>query len=229
MTTASTHLRYERKFIPDGLGLAEMLALVRVHPAMFREAYPERPVNNLYFDTPDLRHYHEHIHGAAQRVKVRLRWYGAWGGRLEQPVLEFKTRHGTVSRKETHALPALTLDGNFPRAILEAAAAGGGLPEAARFHLRGLEPSLANRYHRRYFHSADRAVRLTVDWGLQFFAPRHLNGARRPLPHDGPAVILELKYGEAHAEDAARITNAFPFRLTRCSKYVLGVECLSRA
>ena len=39
-------------------------------------------------------------------------------------------------------------------------------------------------------------------------------------------MILELKFDARHAETAAAVTNAFPFRLQRCSKYVLGIEQL---
>jgi hypothetical protein len=40
-------------------------------------------------------------------------------------------------------------------------------------------------------------------------------------------VVVELKYGLAEAEFAAPLTNALPFRLARCSKYVLGVTSLA--
>jgi hypothetical protein len=40
-------------------------------------------------------------------------------------------------------------------------------------------------------------------------------------------VVIELKFGLAEAEYAAPITNALPFRLARCSKYVLGINTLA--
>ena len=224
MAAAFTHFRYERKFLPDGLTLPEVVALVRYHPALFHEPYPERMVNNLYFDTPDLRHYQHHINGAANRLKIRLRWYGDFRGRVEQPALELKIRHGLVCRKEAYAMPALDIDGDFSRSKLEARFQRDGLPEAARLHLHCLEPSLANRYRRRYFCSADGALRLTLDWELRFAAPRNFHGASPALFHCGPPVVVELKYGDTHAEHAARAASVFPFRLTRCSKYVLGLQ-----
>jgi hypothetical protein len=197
------------------------------HRALFYEPYPERPVNNLYFDTPDLHHYHDHINGLADRIKVRWRWYGDFSGQIDQPQLELKVKRGLVSAKATHALPPFAVNGNIPRDTLENALRRDSVPAATALRLHGLEPALANRYHRRYFLSADGAVRLTVDWGLEFMTPRLFLGWLKPHPHHGPLVIVELKYPPEQAARAAAVASAFPFRLTRCSKYVLGVHLTS--
>lgn len=220
-------LRYERKFLPAGFSIAQVLAFVRQHPALFREGYPERPVNNLYFDTPGLRHYHDHVHGLACREKVRLRWYGEFHGRVERPCLEFKHRQGLLGGKTTHGLPPLTVNGGFDRAALAALWARADLPPATRLQLHGVQPVLANRYQRRYFVSADRHFRLTLDWALESYDVRTAGHAPRPVRQDEPRLILELKYDAAHAAAADEVANSFPFRLVRCSKYVLGIECLA--
>jgi len=227
MTRLPTDLRYERKFLPTGSFLAEVLALVRQHPALFREAYPERPVNNLYFDTPGLRHYFDHVNGAACREKVRLRWYGEFHGRVENPRLEFKHRQGLLGGKTTHGLPAFSVNGGFDRDALAALWTRADLPEATRLQLRGVQPVLANRYRRRYFASADGHFRLTLDWALETYDVRAAAHALRVVRPDEPKLILELKYDAAHAAEADRVANSFPFRLTRCSKYVLGLERLA--
>jgi hypothetical protein len=224
MGSEPANLRYERKFLPDGLSRAEVLACIRMHSALFREAYPERTVNNLYLDTPNRRHYFDHINGAACREKVRVRWYGAFQGRVERPRLEFKYRRGLLGGKTTHALPAFTVNGGFRRA--ELAALWQDLPEAIRLRLGGVEPSLANRYRRSYFVSADGHFRLTLDWALETWDVCTTARPAHPAMPEGLPFILELKYDALHAPEADRITNAFPFRLVRCSKYVLGVERL---
>jgi hypothetical protein len=226
MTTASSQPRYERKLIAVGLVAAEAVALVRRHPAMFRETFPERAVNNLYLDTPDLRHYTDHVNGSANRLKVRIRWYGEFGGRIERPVMEFKTKRGLVSSKAAHPLRPMTVNGSWPQETFQAVLKQSALPDAATLHLHGLAPALANHYRRRYFCSAS-GIRLTLDWALRFYDARHSSRWQAVAPHGGPGVIIELKYDLAKAEEAARITNAFPFRLTRCSKYVLGIQCLN--
>lgn len=217
-------VRHERKFLPDGFTPAELIARVRCHPAVFRESYPERVVNNLYFDSPDLRHYHDHVDGMANRLKFRVRWYGDFRGRIERPVLEVKSRQGLVGAKSAYALPPITLNGDWSRRWWGAAFEPAGLPDRVRLQLAAVEPKLANRYRRRYFCTADGQVRLTVDFALEFLDPRH--GSLAPVRALQPPVILELKYDPANSAAAARIANAFPFRLTRCSKYILGMDDL---
>jgi hypothetical protein len=65
---------------------------------------------------------------------------------------------------------------------------------------------------------------LTVDSGLQFAAARQVQGIFCP---PATPVVVKLKYGLAEAEYAAPVTNALPFRLARCSKYVLGITSLA--
>ena len=218
--------RFERKFTPPGLSVAETLGLVRRNPALFREPYPERVVNNVYFDTPDLRHFHDHVSGTARRLKVRIRWYGDFGGAIAQPRLEFKLRRGTVSGKEGFPLPPFELNGHFPRGVMEAALRAEARPEQARLRLLGLQPVLGNRYSRRYFCAAAGGVRLTVDWGLEFFDLRDVGASIRPLWGCEHGPIVELKYPAASMTEAAAVTGCFPFRLVRCSKYVVGVQQL---
>jgi hypothetical protein len=227
MTTLLPNLRYERKFIADGLALADVLALVKRHPAAFRETYPARSVNNLYLDSPDLRDYRDHVNGIAHRSKTRIRWYGAWAGRLDTPALERKLKRGQVSGKLSHRLPPLSMNGHVWRPDLETAFDSADLPPLARSALHHLQPSLLNRYLRHYFHTADGRFRLTVDSGLQFAAARQAQGMSVSFCSSAAPVVIEVKYGLAEAEEAPQVTNVLPFRLARCSKYVLGITTLA--
>ena len=40
-------------------------------------------------------------------------------------------------------------------------------------------------------------------------------------------IVIELKYGLMEAVSAAHVANPLPFRLARCSKYVLGINTLT--
>ena len=215
--------RYERKFVAGGLVLAEVLALVRRHPAAFREAYPPRFVNNIYLDSHGRSDYHDNIVGVANRSKTRVRWYGPLSGQIAEPVLERKLKRGLISGKLTHALPGFAANGGMIQPLLKSAFDAALLPERLRSDLCQREPSLFNRYRRYYFLSGDGRFRLTVDTELQFGCGGSSNGLRATLTPFAPAQILELKFGPSEAEQADRVTNSLPFRLARCSKYVLGI------
>lgn len=218
--------RYERKLVCEALDLPEVLAMVRRHPALFREAYPARTVNNIYLDSPDLADYRAHVSGVAQRTKTRIRWYGPWSGVNLAATLEGKLKLGLVSGKESFRLPALALNGGLLVPALKAALEAADLPPRWRLALAHRQPSLLSRYQRHYFQSADRRFRLTVDSGLQFAPARPAGIAAASFGAPLPRVVLELKYGPAEADCAATITNALPFRLARCSKYVVGIDSL---
>ena len=226
MTSPLPQLRCERKFIGQRLSLAEVAALVRRHPALFREIYPPRTVNNIYLDSDVLRDYFDHVEGVANRVKTRIRWYGPLNGHIARPTLERKLKRGFVSGKAAHSLSAITLAGSLARPALDEALARSELPAALRMAVRHLRPALVNRYQRQYWLSACGRFRLTIDWNLQFSDPHASRLSANRVAAVSPGVILELKFDPQYMEGAAAISNALPLHLSRCSKYVLGIESL---
>jgi VTC domain-containing protein len=224
MTSPLPHLRYEKKFIAEGCTLAEILATVKRHPSAFREAYPPRVVNNLYLDSPSRRDYHDHINGAANRTKTRVRWYGARFEAAERPMLERKLKRGMVSGKEAYQIPTLSINGGCLRSLLGALFDAALIPPIVCATLRHMEPALFNRYQRHYFMSRDGKFRLTVDCGLQFAGMSCEHRQSIDLSPPVKTLILELKFGPALAMDADLITNVLPFRVARFSKYVAGIE-----
>lgn len=224
MTPALPHPRYEKKLLGEPFTLAEILARVKRHPSGFREVYPPRVVNNIYLDSPALRDYHDHVNGAANRSKTRVRWYGLQSQLLPSPVLERKLKRGMVSGKEAHPLPPLSMNGACIHSSLDTAFDSAVVPPLLRAGLRLLEPALFNRYRRNYFLSHDGRFRLTVDSDLQFVRVRHDHWPASAPPSPATTIVIELKFGPEVAEDADVITNAFPFRIVRFSKYVTGIQ-----
>jgi hypothetical protein len=225
-TGAPTAVRYERKWVPEGFSLAEVLAMVRRHPAAFRPAFPERQVNNVYLDTPELDHYFDHISGASERLKVRLRWYGEFTSAAPAATLELKRKRGSASWKESFPLPGIRLEDALSRARLPGGWKVSCVPESLRLSLQSLRPAVANHYRRHYFQTPQGGIRLTVDSHLGFFGFDTPNHGLRRLHHQGPATVVELKYHDAQTDEAVEIVNHFPCRLGRCSKYVLGIQQL---
>ena len=216
--------RFERKYHISEVPTAEVEHWVRRSPALFSEVYAPRFVNNIYLDRPGLAAYFQNLNGLADRTKLRIRWYGALLGPMAKPVLEFKIKRGMVGTKEFFPLKPFTLARGFGIGDLRSVLDDSPLPAAVQVELGEVEPALINRYHRKYFVSADGTYRITVDSGLEFYrVHRHDNQflSRSTLPD---STVMELKYSGAIAALDDRITNFFPFRVTRMSKYVSGLE-----
>jgi hypothetical protein len=219
-------LRYERKLIPRGYAVAEVLAAILRHPAVFRETYQARAINNIYFDTAGLGDYQDHVSGAAHRVKTRIRWYGRLCGHIARPFLERKAKFGAVGTKQRYELPSFCFDGEKLHIDLQELLNQSTVPGGVREQMLERKATLVNRYHRRYFASADRSFRLTVDTDLEFYGVGTLARKLSALARSAPPVIIELKYDLPAAERAEGITNQMPFRVERCSKYIMGMQAL---
>lgn len=221
--------RYERKFFVSELSRAQIESVVRLHPALFRPIFHARQVDNIYLDTTDLAAYRENSIGFSEgRTKVRIRWYGELLGKIERPTLEFKTRWGLLNRKRSYPLPAFELDSGFRRGRLVDVLARAELPQDERERLAGLEPVLINHYLRSYWRSADGLFRLTIDSDLAFLGVRLLSNSFLLRAGAGPACVVELKYPPQADELAHELSSRFPFRMTRSSKYTLGIERIGR-
>lgn len=204
--------RIERKFSLTGMLPDALPVLLQQHPAGFRKHHPDRWVNSLYFDDEARTAYFDNLRGVHQRQKLRLRWYGDLrGGTVYQ--LELKERRNEANRKHTRLV--LEIDPrDWPAGR-----------QALQQFIRGpwQEPLLGVRYHRSYWLSANGAFRLTIDRQLHYFYPPHRSAAR-PRPMEG--VILEIKHALEDDERAKPLYQAWPFRPTRHSKYVRGMQLL---
>jgi hypothetical protein len=217
--------RFERKFYVSDLTFAEVESVVRLNPGLFHEIFHPRWVNNIYFDSPEMDSFLDNVAGAMFRSKVRIRWYGDLRGGSQQPTIEFKKKCGLLGSKESYPLAPFAIGEDFSRSRIRELLHSSLLPEFLCARLACAEPSLLNRYRRKYFRSVDERYRITLDDRQQFFEVSPLPGLRKLWTNDSD-VILELKYAQEDDDDASRITNHFPFRLTKSSKYVRGIEVI---
>jgi hypothetical protein len=269
-----SELRYERKFLVEAIDAHQAQLLIRLHPALFTSPYPPRQVNSLYLDDPDLSDYYDNVRGAAERKKVRLRWYGGTFGVMAHPALEIKFKRGLVGGKlrcplvapgelaavdnqmapgnparpgspvapdnlvapdnpvragkmarSTNLAAPVNLAGGFGDAQLQQMFDAADLPLDVRGLLKGLSATLLNSYQRQYFVSSDQRFRLTLDSRLVFYqANQALGNTFMHRQRADSQVILELKYDPQHETLAPRVAGFYPFRATRSSKYVQGME-----
>ncbi len=216
--------RYERKFnIVDGERIF-VLEQIRRHPAMFREIYVPRQVNNIYLDTPNLKFYHDNKSGIAQRKKVRIRWYGDRMGNIENPKLEYKIKNNMVGDKWTFDLPGFDLNDDVYTAKIQLLFAKANLPPPIAEDLARLRPTLLNTYQRTYFLSHNRHFRLTFDEEMHYYGLLQLQQISSAVKEVANQYVIELKYNLDMDDSAQTITHRFPWRIDKNSKYVNGIE-----
>lgn len=223
-------VRYELKYAFAEDRHDDVLRAVKNHPAIFSEIFHKRQINNIYFDTSDLRNYWANINGVGNREKYRIRWYGETFGPVASPVLEIKRKFGLVGDKKSKKMPAFELTHDFSwfnyAQIIEDHFAGTDNPESAVYinNLLVQYPTIINQYQRQYFMTRDGKFRLTIDTDINYrkIASNYVGRDAHPDNH----IIVEIKFTKEHAVAAEQVTNAFNWRLSRNSKYVNGVNAL---
>lgn len=208
-------MRYERKYRIEKVHLNVILQTIKMHPAGLYKLFPDRQINNIYFDTPGLTTYKENVMGIANRDKFRVRWYGWDPLIIQNPKLEIKHRRNNVGAKTIYDVAPFSFE-NLS-----------GLTEEVN-KLSGtyavLSPALQNSYKRAYFGTRDKKFRITIDWDLSYASMLTVNQFRRHQQFEPNVHILEVKYEQELEEEADRISQFFPFRSTKNSKYVTGIE-----
>ena len=196
-------------------------SIVKSHPAMFHKIYYKRNINNIYFDTTDFSSYIDNIEGVRDRRKVRIRWYGELLGVCKNPVLEIKYKKGLLGWKERHNLHdfVLNLENRFIfKELLKKKSF-----DLKKLDLHFLTPTLLNRYERTYYLSFDRKYRITLDSKIEFFSINPIRDYFKTYC-DEEKTVIELKYDQQYDRGAKDITQHLPFRVTKNSKYVTGID-----
>jgi len=170
--------------------------------------------------------YWDNEFGTSQRVKTRIRWYGDLFGMLKEPVLQLKLKNGIVGSKISFPLNQFALDSSFSSRSLKTILKASEIPPLIEEELLSMQPTLLNHYSRKYFQSVDKRYRLTLDWDMEFYTIDHnINNFNKKI-RDFFYIVLELKYSDNDDDIADTITNCFPFRISKSSKYVRGIDYL---
>lgn len=221
--------RYEIKMECEDILLDPVRSWVLLHPAAFREAFPPRWVNSLYFDTFGLDTLNDHIESVAERRKLRFRWYGGDLG-LARGQLELKCKRERIGWKlvlpvgrdlDLHSQEWFDLQGEISSAIQFA-------PDRLFYELLQVSgPLIINRYRREYFVSCDDRIRLTLDYEISAFdqrlSPRPNLEFRLPMIN---AMVVEFKCAVEHYAYLADVLAQFPLRVRRYSKYVTAMDSM---
>lgn len=226
MKTDNINYRYERKFLITGMSFKRVEKIIRLNPVNFRKLYPERKINNIYFDNHVLESFHDNVDGIAKREKIRIRWYGNKYGYISKPVLEIKKRNNSVGTKDQYLLKGFNVDKDLDEATLKHMVLISDIPNIIKKKVLMLSPKLLNSYERKYYISFDKKFRITLDKNLFYMKFMPYNNNFLDIVVDKNSTVLEIKYDMENDKDISTITNSFNFRLTKNSKYVTGIFSL---
>lgn len=212
--------RHEIKFAAYETEYSTLRHWLLMHPSGFRSPYPERQVNNIYFDTWDYRAYAENLAGVSERSKLRYRWYGDSPGPAPGQ-LEVKQKRNHFGWKLRFKISDTIWEPGYSwqdiRAGLKAA-----LPLDAQLWLaQNPLPVMLNRYRREYFVTANGLIRATIDTDQRAYDQR-----RWPEPNFEIAAIMqstlvmEFKFARKDRQQAAALLGTIPVRIGRHSKYM---------
>jgi len=212
-------LRYEKKFVVLDYSEHETEMFVKSNKFLFREIFEPRYVNNIYFDYMNFSSFFENIDGEHDREKTRIRWYGLDIKQADSPQLEFKIKRGLLGSKEIYKMKNFNLDSN-----LENIVKNNDFDKRVFLKLTNQKPILINRYKRKYFISADKKFRITIDTNLHFYFIAQNKLSLNKKISDSGKIIVELKYEKEYENQAKQISSELPFRLSKNSKYLTGVN-----
>jgi len=194
-------------------------------------------VNNLYFDTPDLRFYHDTKFRKLTRYKPRIRYYGNKARDLIWP--EIKYRHASIIWKKRYSIPVEKYRDLFiPRQSEDA-------PRSRMFierfedllHWTGARPVLHVRYFREpYVTDLEAYGRVTFDRNLCY---RLVHGSigldyqeKDMMYYDDPVttmnfnspVLLEIKVETRVPVWVVELIRKFNLGQRGFSKYCYGID-----
>ena len=98
------------------------------------------------------------------------------------------------------------------------------LPVEISEKIKNLQPVLLNSYNRSYYRTLDKKFRATIDTEMEYNDVRSTWNFFPHIYREQLKTVVELKYDEIWNSEAEKITNQFPFRLDKNSKFVAGLK-----
>jgi hypothetical protein len=218
------YARLEIKFSAYEVQVHTLLHWLKMHPACFFKPFPDRQVNNIYFDMYNYYAFAENLSGASSRTKVRYRWYGE----SKDPdigTIEIKCKRNYFGWKHRYPINKPPYKAGYSLKDIRQALLEQLPPDGKKWLNTSPFPIIINRYYRKYFLSSDEKIRVTMDtkqavWDQRFKPlPNFKNKANLP-----PALVVEVKFDRKDREVASQILEGIPLRVSRFSKYISGVR-----
>lgn len=222
----SQEYRYERKFVIQPKFLNILKIWFSVNEFLLKKSFQSRQINNIYLDTINFDFFNQNITGIGIRNKVRLRWYGSLYQHAE-PILEIKQKAGSVGKKISYKTGNVNTENLFSNNFLRDFLKKIDCDENLRYEFLKLYTSLINSYQRSYYESIDKTIRVTIDKNIIYYKPNfHSMKKKFRYKVKDPNIILEIKYSNKTTNLSNIFLNKIPFRITRNSKYVNGLNLI---
>jgi hypothetical protein len=212
---ASLLTRVDTKYVLTREQLEDVLAhLADDHDVLQIDGRREFAYMSVYFDTPDLRCYRDHVEGRRPRFKARTRCY------LDAGACQFEVKlknadDETDKRQVDHPPEHPDRLDERSRALLDDTLREAGLPAAER-----MEPMLRTSFDRITLAAREGGSRITCDHGLRLARMDGREAQMRP-----GLVIVETKSeeGRSRADELLVEQGHEPVSL---SKYRTGIDLL---
>jgi hypothetical protein len=213
----SLQRRVDNKYLLSGDELGSLLGqLAADHQVLEIEERRCFRYESIYFDTPSLTCYHDHVDDRRPRAKVRSRLYveaqsANFEVKLKLEDGETDKHHLDCGRGDHGSIPSAAR--SFLEETLEAA--------GTRIDIPSLEPALRTRFERFTLAADDGSARVTCDTALRLSLPE---GSSLRLA--GERVVLEAKSagGDARCD---RLLREAGIRSISFSKYRAGIALLA--
>jgi len=242
MTAVPEHLhfyRYEFKYILSNGALKTVAGELDRH--LSRDIHCKDNghyhIRSVYFDSPDMRWFHEKRNGLEKRFKYRLRTYSHCASGFENPLyLELKGRNGALVIKHRVKLPHADFSEGLTggtwrlRDLLMSDFRGNNVAERfiAQSYRYRLSPSVITDYTRAAWEDISNPdFRATIDDATNAF-----RASRLGLPHGSPEEIIpgggivEIKFRYRIPFWFQRIIRELGLEMVSCSKFQRAVEAV---
>ena len=217
----NTDIRYESKFIINNI-YNGVETFCNADIVNLKKIYPERLINTIYYDTPNLDLANQNIEGLGSRFKVRTRYYGI--EKNGEVNLEIKNKDGKYGNKYILKLNKKDFlnDLSFKEFYMDKKT-----PQKLIKLLQLLKPVIHISYIRNYYISEYETFRLTFDKNITFIGLNNfsdLNKIKNLARFNYSSNIIEFKYHPKNEKYVKKISSQLPFRQTACSKYLIGLQ-----
>lgn len=218
--------RYEIKFVALEGEFHKLIQWIKLHSLCFHQEYQDRFVNNVYFDTYEYNAYSENLSGISSRTKVRYRWYGEF----DYPnlgTLEIKKKRNYFGWKDNYKVKKTPYKKNDTWKQIITNISTQVDPKGQKWLQHNPQPIIINRYKRKYFISFNKKIRVTIDMHQSVYDQRYKSKPNISHKANIPkTLVLEIKFNREDKELGFKLIEKLPIRVSRNSKYMMGVKAI---